>query len=233
MTARFVDWFEAYLARTRERSTTALALVPLVLIYGLGLRFASPHAQSGVDILSGHLLTHLSPTTYIGLQVLIAVALVAYAIERRERMLRDHLRWTAPAVIEACAWGAMFGAIVLFLMNEAHLLAIGTSQSFVDRTVISAGAGLHEELIFRAIALPLFSWLLSKAIGVPARNATIAAILLSALAFSGAHHLAGEPFDAFVFLYRLVAGVVFGVLFVWRGFAIAAWTHAAYDFSVL
>jgi hypothetical protein len=234
VTARVVDWLEAYLARTQERSTTALAVVPLVLIYGIGLRFASPHARSGVDILSGPLLTHLSATTYVGLQAIIALALVVYAIERRERRVRDHLRWALPAIIEACLWGAAFGAIVIFLMGEVHLLAIAApSTPLIDRTVIASGAGLHEELVFRLLALPLIRAGLGRAIGVPSGATTAVAVLLSALAFSLAHHLAGEPFEAFVFAYRLVAGCVFGALFVWRGFAVAAWTHAAYDFSVL
>ncbi len=233
MTTRLADWLEAYLARTRELATTAFAVVPLVLVYGLGLLTASERARSGVDFVSTRLVSHVPTATYVGLQIAIAVGLVFFALFRAERPIRDHLRWAWPAVGEACAWGLGLGGIVLFIMGEAQLLSIVVSGPFVDRLVLSAGAGLHEELVFRALLMPLITVLLAKAIGIPKNTAIIGAVLVSSLIFSGAHHLAGEPFDGFVFLYRLVAGLVFACLFLWRGFAITAWTHAAYDFSVL
>lgn len=233
MTTRLADWLEAYLARTRELATTALAVVPLVLVYGLGLLTASERARSGVDFVSTRLVSHVPTATYVGLQIAIAVGLVFFALFRAQRPIGDHIRWAWPAVGEACAWGLGLGGIVLFIMGEAHLLSIVVSGPFVDRLVLSAGAGLHEELVFRALLIPLITVLLAKAIGIPKNTAIIGAVLISSLIFSGAHHLAGEPFDGFVFLYRLVAGLVFASLFIWRGFAITAWTHAAYDFSVL
>lgn len=234
------DWLETYHLRTREVSTVALAVVPLVLVYGIGLTMASPWARSGVDLISGPLMAELSTWTWVGIQLAVALALVAFAIDRRQRTVRAHLRWTAPTILEACLWGLTLGGIVLFLMDEVHLLAAThepqaapAGVSLLDRLVISAGAGLHEELLFRLLALPMMSWLLGRAIGIPRQAATIGAVAFSSLAFSTAHHLAGEPFSAFVFAYRTVAGLVFSILYVWRGFAVTAWTHAAYDFSVL
>jgi len=57
---------------------------------------------------------------------------------------------------------------------------------------------------------------------------------LSSLAFAGAHHLGplGEPFQWYAFLFRASAGIFFAALFVYRGFGIAAGTHAAYDMLV-
>lgn len=233
MRTRLADWLEAYLARTRELATTALAVVPLVLIYGLGLLTASERARSGVDVVSTHLVAAVPTVTYVAFQLALAVGLVFFALFRAERPIVQHLRWTWPAIAEACAWGLGLGAIVLFVMDEAHLLAVLVSGPWVDRAVISAGAGLHEELVFRALAIPSITLLLSRTIGVPSQLAVVGAVLVSSLLFSGAHHLAGEPFNGFVFLYRLVAGVVFALLYLWRGFAITAWSHAAYDFSVL
>lgn len=230
------DWLELYHHRTREVSTVALSIVPLVLVYGLLLPIASPWARSGVDLISGPLLAELSTLTWVAIQVAIALALVAFAIDRRQRRVREHLSWSWPPVLEACIWGLTLGGIVLFLMDEATLLTTSTPEfsiGFVDRLVISAGAGLHEELLFRLLALPLVSWLLGRAIGIPRPASTIGAVVVSSLAFSLAHHLAGEPFSMFVFTYRLVAGLVFATLFVTRGFAVTAWAHAAYDFSVI
>ena len=63
---------------------------------------------------------------------------------------------------------------------------------------------------------------------------TASAVILTSLLFSAAHYVGphGEPFDAFSFSFRCIAGAFFAVLFVWRGFGIAAGTHAMYDIFV-
>jgi hypothetical protein len=33
-------------------------------------------------------------------------------------------------------------------------------------------------------------------------------------------------------VYRSLAGVIFGLIYHWRGFAVAAWTHTLYDVFV-
>jgi len=88
------DWIELYLMRTREVSTVALGAVPLILIYGLLLPVASPWARSGVDLISGPLLAELSTLTWVAIQVAIALALFAFAIDRRQRTVREHLSWS-------------------------------------------------------------------------------------------------------------------------------------------
>ncbi len=42
-----------------------------------------------------------------------------------------------------------------------------------------------------------------------------------------------EPFAGIPLLYRFLAGLYFGALYHWRGFAVAVWTHALYDVFVL
>ena len=99
--------------------------------------------------------------------------------------------------------------------------------------VISAGAGLHEELIFRVLGMGGLGFLLSGLTG--RRRAWLFALVLSSLIFSLAHHVgpAGEPFTYAAFVYRSLAGVFFAMVYQLRGFAVAAWTHALYDVYVL
>lgn len=234
VTGRLVDLLETYHRRTRDTTTVALAVVPLVLIYGLGLLQASRAAQAGVDIVSGQLLSRFPTTTYVGIQLGIAVLLVVFALFRRQQPVAMHLRWAAPSVAEACGWGLFLGAIVLFVLDRASLLGpFVVPGEFVDRVVLSAGAGLHEELVFRLLMVPLVALGLERALGIGRPMALTGAALVSSFAFAAAHHLAGEPFDGFVFAFRTVAGMVFAALFLWRGFAVAAWAHAAYDFHAL
>ena len=79
-----------------------------------------------------------------------------------------------------------------------------------------------------------------------ARNTSLGlAVLLSSLMFAAAHYrfdltlgefqLAksiGDSFDWISFLFRFSAGGFFSLLFIFRGFGIAAGSHALYDILV-
>jgi membrane protease YdiL (CAAX protease family) len=56
-------------------------------------------------------------------------------------------------------------------------------------------------------------------------------ILVSAILFSAFHHIGqyGETYTSEVFVFRFLAGVIFGLLYVWRGLAVVCWSHALYD----
>jgi membrane protease YdiL (CAAX protease family) len=92
------------------------------------------------------------------------------------------------------------------------------------------GAGVYEETLFRLMLLPLCTAALRAAKVTPRTSIVIAVILTSAL-FSAAHHVgaAGEPLDPFRITFRFAAGMLFCVVFLFRGFGIAVGTHALYD----
>ena len=62
----------------------------------------------------------------------------------------------------------------------------------------------------------------------------VIAVVVTSVLFSAAHYAGvhGETFDWFSFCFRFLAGAFFAVLFVFRGFGIAAGTHALYDIFV-
>ncbi|HWP38308.1 MAG TPA: CPBP family glutamic-type intramembrane protease [Gemmatimonadales bacterium] len=96
--------------------------------------------------------------------------------------------------------------------------------------VISLGAGIYEELVFRVL---LVSGLTTAAVALGARRsvAIALAIVLSALIFSGFHYVGplGDTFAVPSFTFRAIAGLLLSALYAARGFGIAAWTHALYD----
>jgi membrane protease YdiL (CAAX protease family) len=95
------------------------------------------------------------------------------------------------------------------------------------------GAGIYEEIVFRLILMTAINWLL-LVVWTPDAWAKFIAIVASALVFSFAHHIGpyGEDFEKRVFIFRLMAGMYFALLFQWRGFGITAGAHACYDVMV-
>jgi membrane protease YdiL (CAAX protease family) len=149
-----------------------------------------------------------------------------------------------PVLAESAFYALTMGSIILFVMHRFVELvpglatgqlsaALASGLNFLDIVVISAGAGLHEELIFRLIGISGLSWLLAGAMGE--KQAWVMALLISSLTFSLAHHLGpnGEAFEFAAFSYRALAGVMFALIYQVRGFAVAVWTHTIYDVYVL
>ena len=116
------------------------------------------------------------------------------------------------------------------MLAQAHLVIGATG----DAIVISLGAGVHEELVFRLGAMAGGLALLRRTALSPRAQFAIA-LCGSALLFSLAHHLGayGEPFRVHAFVFRALVGVLFGLVFWYRSFAHAVYAHVLYDLYVL
>jgi len=115
-------------------------------------------------------------------------------------------------------------------------LAAGLAeQGLLARFVMSCGAGVWEEAVFRLLILGGLVALGHNVMGLRRPLAIAGGLFLSAALFSAAHHIPpnGDPFRIGVFVYRLLAGVAFGLIYWWRGFAVAVYSHAFYDLYVL
>ncbi|MFO0953671.1 MAG: CPBP family intramembrane glutamic endopeptidase [Isosphaeraceae bacterium] len=115
----------------------------------------------------------------------------------------------------------------------ALLQAAPVARSGWVQLVGFLGAGVYEEALFRLALIPLLYWTL-RVLQVPQVAASSAAMTVSALLFSLAHHAGtpGEAFTWFAFVFRWLAGVYFAWVFVARGFGVAVGTHVAYDVLV-
>ncbi len=223
------------LGRRIDSLGSAVLVFPLLLIYQLGI--LSGRGQNGVDFVTRALIgvARRDLSNYL---VILAVMLVVYAavvILLRKRGT-FHPGDFLPMLVESSIYALVMGSLIMFVINQFASLVPGLAIAGtgpLDVIVISAGAGFHEELVFRLILMGGLGWLLSGIVS-PTR-AWIGALILSSLAFSLAHHIgpAGEAFTFAAFVYRTLAGAFFAVIYQVRGFAVAAWTHALYDVYVL
>ncbi len=136
---------------------------------------------------------------------------------------------------------------IIGLMNAAPALSsvaeqASTASALGDRlagAVMSLGAGFYEEAVFR---VGLYG--AGAALVVFLFNVTSAAYklmfrlgwaLVIACVFSGWHYVGdlSDAFDLTTFSFRAVCGLVFTLIYEFRGFAPAVWTHALYDLWVL
>ncbi|MCA9654031.1 MAG: CPBP family intramembrane metalloprotease [Myxococcales bacterium] len=225
----------AHLRGRLDGLSSAILVFPLFLIYQLGI--LGGRGQNGVDFVTRALI-RVSERDLSNYLIILAVMLVAYAavVILLRHTGRFSPRAFLPMVVESSFYALVMGSIILFIMSRVAGLVPGLAigdNSALDVVVISAGAGFHEELIFRVILMGGLAWLLTGLTGP--RRAWVLALVLSSLLFSLAHHLGpvGEPFAFAPFVYRTLAGAFFATVYQVRGFAVAAWTHAIYDVYVL
>ena len=235
-----------YLAETRAPLTAAALTLPLLCIYGLGTLLL-PSARNGADLLTSSLAMGFTAIGWIGWRpwagfygalILVNLGIVIW-LSRRSRI---SLNMLAPLLLECTCYAVLTGTASDWLTDQVldaartHLalipLATSTAVGSLTGLIISAGAGLHEELLFRLVGIGAIArvWL-----GEDWRmhaGRVVGLALVSSLIFAGVHHIA-EPFTWGAMVFRTVAGLVFAALYLARGFAVAAWTHALYDVWIL
>lgn len=230
---------DTYWSVSRTPLTSLLFSLPLVLAYEGGvLLLGRGTPRNGADVWLRHALDGLGFGSYFLLPILTAIGLLAW-----HHVAHDRWRFS-PAILLGMAAESLLWAVVLiglarlqeglWLRVDARLVAAagaGPLEGLLARFVGYCGAGLYEEVLFRLLLLPAIIWFLKKA---GFAGAGVWGVVLTSLLFSGAHYVGplGDAFTLYSFAFRALAGIFFSILFLARGFGIAAGTHAAYDFLV-
>ncbi len=109
------------------------------------------------------------------------------------------------------------------------------TMSLPARLMLSLGAGLYEELLFRVALVSALANGARLVLGWSRTTAGAIAVIVGALIFSAFHYVGpyGEDWALQSFTFRAIAGLMFSALYLTRGFGITAWTHAMYDVLVL
>lgn len=121
------------------------------------------------------------------------------------------------------------------LSNFASLMSgIAPDAKLGQQIILSIGAGIYEELLFRLIAIAILHTIFVDLLALPETWGAAAAVVLSALAF-GLYHFTNlnvrewTGYDWARCFFYTCAGVFLAIIYVMRGFGIVAGTHAMYD----
>ena len=243
---------ESYWQLSRTPLTSLVFTLPLVLAYEGGvllLGHGSP--RNGADVWLRNLLDSLGFGQYFLLPLLTVVGLLVWQFLAQDRwrvslaalpgMTAECLLWAVVLVGVGRLQQSLWPFREQFLQWEVvqgQLLQWQADAGFGWQTVLArlvgfCGAGLYEEVLFRLLMLPIAVWTFER-LGCSPLSAGFWALLLSSLLFSAAHYIGplGDSFALYSFTFRTVAGIFFAVLFLLRGFGIAAGTHFFYDLLV-
>jgi membrane protease YdiL (CAAX protease family) len=227
-----------YHRATRTATYGFLAALPLLLIYEAAILVVGRGVRVGADVWTKTLLAVLGPTgwTAIGVGVLAIGIAVFWAERHRRPVIRArYFGWLLAeslvyAVVLAIVVSTVVGALFLMVppLAQIHTLPLPTQLA------LSIGAGLYEELVFRVVLVGGM-FLVLRRVMKDRRHAYAIAAVVGALIFSWVHYIGpfGDPFAPASFTFRFLFGLALNGVFLLRGFAAAAWTHALYDVLVV
>ena len=237
----------AYLASSKDPINSILLVLPLFVLYQVGILFTDGW-KNGADFITGHLIALFgyNKGIYAGFNFLLIALGVGVFMKRR-----DAKGGLKPATFGFVALESTIYAFLLGWVAVRILLALrlpppsvsmmapaavdGAISNPFDAIVLSLGAGTYEELVFRLLLMGGAFWVLAEKTSLGKTKSAVIAVIGSSLIFSAFHYvpIGMESWEMWSFSFRFLLGVFLAVIYVTRGFAVAVYTHAIYDILIL
>jgi hypothetical protein len=239
----------AYWEASRAPRYSLLFALPLLVLYQILATLQPAGGQgslrNGADVILESLFIALAgrqgPLLFMLCVIAAGLWLVARDLRRRGggAGLRGSVfaLMLAESTALALGFGIAVGALTSQLVRPPAMIAPGQLDTldWWSRLMLSVGAGIYEELLFRVVLVAALAWIGHAVLGWRPAVAGVWATLLGAMLFSAAHYVGpyGDRLTLYSFVFRMIAGLFFSALYLLRGFGITAWTHALYDLFLL
>ena len=238
----------SYFQATRAPRHSLLFALPLLLLYEvlalLLSRTELSQVRNGADVLLKSVFVALGGRyglTAFSVVLLCTGAVLVWRDRRANGEIRPRL--FAGMLLEAVLYAVLLGGVasaLTSLLLHGRLALVGPGESLAQgvaglglptQLMISLGAGIYEELLFRVLLVSGLAALARGVLGWSVTAAGVFAAITGALIFSLFHYIGpfGDELTLGSFTFRAVAGLLFSALFLLRGFGITAWSHALYD----
>jgi hypothetical protein len=223
-----------YFQLSRTPHYSVVFAIPLLLAYeGLALLLNQSDlygVRNSADVLLKVFLAYVGIHGFFGFGAAMVVAvLLLHWVGGVPRLGR--MRWAVLGgmLVESVVYSLVFGAVVGALTRL--LLAQPMPLSRSAQILVSLGAGVYEEFVFRVLLVGALVFVLHRLLRLQPLVARGGAAIGGAAVFSAFHYLGpfGDPWQLASFLFRFIAGLILTGLYFMRGYGITAYTHSLYD----
>lgn len=222
----------SYFRATKKASYSLLSALPLLIGYEVLIRIEKSPVINGVGNWVWQLAHILGFWGTIVVGVLI-LALCIFTVQRdRKQGITIKKSYILGMTIESMLYACILAPVVNLAFFGYKLIIFESEPGAVTQFALCIGAGFYEEFFFRFLFIGVPFLLLDNMYPEKKMYGTKFMIfVLSAALFSYVHYTGsgGDIFTWESFIFRMGAGMVLGIIFLLRGFGIAAWTHAIYD----
>ena len=212
-------------------------LLPLVLAYEIGM--AVLHGQTPIEQQPGLAARQLLQWFFSlfgvkGLYLPGIAVIVVLLVWQIVSSFPWRVSWN---YLVGMAGESVLLAMPLLLLNELIRRSSTLSgvlrpvASAFDNLLLSVGAGIYEELVFRLIIISLLTLLLIDIGGLKQTPGVALTVILSSLMFAAHHYhpIGADVWSSSEFAFRAAAGAYLAAVFVVRGFGLAVGCHIFYD----
>jgi len=239
---------DTYFNRSRRPLQVLAFLLPLIVVYELGMLFVLRTAEGGTHTIVAHKrlieafdLFGLSALGWFLPGLLIVVVLLVWQFLSREpwRVSGRTLLMMAAESAALMMPLMVFGQMVARLAGAEPPAAAGAAAAttfaehpLAARITLSVGAGLYEELVFRMAILGALHAVFVDLVRANERLGNAIAVTISAGLFAVYHFYPADVAASFSWplaTFYFAAGLFFGAVFLIRGFGIVVAVHALYD----
>ena len=228
----------SYLLKSRTSFYSFLFTLPLFFLYEVNILFLSWDdilvVRNGADFLMRNILESFDIYGLYGLGLVFFLGLsVTYIFFIKEDQQQEvNVNFLFIMLAESILWSV----VLYFLLFKFMVLLMNpVGKSILQQVTLAIGAGIYEEFLFRVLLIASLSGILGFVFMWDKTFKNIIAVVLSGGIFSAFHFMGeyGDFFSMELFLIRFFAGLILGVLYMYRGFGITAYTHSIYDLIVL
>jgi membrane protease YdiL (CAAX protease family) len=208
--------------------------LPLLMAYeGLAL-FLNQSDLYGIrnsaDVFVKFFLAYMGIHGFFAFSIATVVALLLFhlfggGLQLRALRLGVLIWMLAESLIYSLVFGTLVSAVTRLLLAQP------TPLSRSAQILVSLGAGIYEEFVFRVLLLGALVFVLHRLLHLSQLLAYSMAAGLGAVVFAAFHYIGpfGDPLQLSSFVFRVVAGLALTGLYYARGYGITAYTHSLYD----
>ena len=228
----------SYLLKSKTSFYSFLFTLPLFFLYEINILFLSWDdilvVRNGADFLMRNILESFDIYGLYGLGLVFFLGLlVTYIFFIKEDQQQEvNVNFLFIMLAESMLWSV----VLYFLLFKFMVLLMNpVGKTILQQVTLAIGAGIYEEFLFRVLLIAGLSGVLGFVFMWDKISKNIIAVVLSGVIFSAFHFMGeyGDFFSMELFLIRFFAGLILGVLYMYRGFGITAYTHSIYDLIVL
>ncbi|MFQ6606627.1 MAG: CPBP family intramembrane glutamic endopeptidase [Fidelibacterota bacterium] len=228
----------SYFHQTHTPLYSFVLTLPLFILYEIGILTISRHElytlRNGADVLMRHIMNVFGLYGFYGFSVVISLGFILTYIYQRRRFQKMAIRgdFLIYMLLESIVLG--FG-LYLFIGYLQSFLMSPVPKNLIQQVILSIGAGLYEEFVFRVVLISLLVWVLQLLLKWKKIARKVGALVGAAILFS-LFHFVGNYGDLpawDLFFLRLAAGILLGLIYIWRGFGVTAYSHTVYNLIVV
>ena len=242
---------ESYWLCAQAPLQALIFLAPLALFYELGVVLLNaPNVRTAIGIAPfenldsalkarRHLFDLFEWLGFGGYYLpglMLGIVLLSLHLVRRDRwQFQPRLYWLMWAeslalVLPLFVFGLVMARFLIPILTAGEP---GPGPHVLDRIVLSVGAGIYEEMVFRLMAIALLHGLIVDWLKIDSIWGPICTIFITALAFAFYHFSETNPFSVSYMVFYTIAGIYFAGIYLLRGFGIVVAVHAIYDILVV